>query len=129
MTYPPRSRRGATSMPQITLNLDTDVLLLVDVQPTFMPGGSLAVPDGDKVISPINKLLGIFEHAIATQDWHPVGHSSFASVHADKKPFDTIELSYGVQTLWPDHGVQGSREADIHPVIDERKIELIVRKG
>ncbi len=92
----------------IAIDQDTDVLGLIDVQPTFMPGGELAVPEGDAVVAPINRLLRqIFAHAFATQDWHPPGHVSFASTHG-AEPFSTITLPYGDQTLWPDHGLIGT---------------------
>ena len=96
---------------------DTDILGLVDVQPTFMPGGELAVAEGDAILPAIATLLPRFAHAFATQDWHPPGHSSFASAHPGKAPFDTVELSYGSQTLWPDHGIAGSANAAIHPAV------------
>lgn len=109
---------------------ETDMLGLIDVQPTFMPGGELAVAEGDLVVPVINRLLaGPFRHAFATQDWHPRGHSSFASSHPGKQPFETIEMPYGPQTLWPDHGIQNSANAAIHPDIAQDRIELIVRKG
>jgi nicotinamidase/pyrazinamidase len=109
---------------------DADLLLAVDVQPDFMPGGALAVPDGDQVIAPINRLLaGPFRHAVATQDWHPPGHSSFASAHPGRAPFDSITLSYGLQTLWPDHCVQNTPGAALHAAFDQSRIELILRKG
>jgi nicotinamidase/pyrazinamidase len=108
---------------------DTDVLVLVDVQPDFMPGGALPVPSGDAVVSVINRLLERFAHAVATQDWHPTDHASFASQHPGKQPFDTVMLSYGEQTLWPDHCVQGTPGAELHHGIDTSKIELVVRKG
>ncbi len=107
----------------------TDILGLVDVQPTFMPGGELPVADGDAIIPVVNQLLARFEHAFATQDWHPSGHSSFASTHAGKQPFDTIEMTYGKQILWPDHGIAGTPNAAIHPAIDQSRIEVIIRKG
>ena len=109
--------------------LDTDILGLIDVQPTFMPGGELPVPDGDSVLPVINRLLGIFAHAFATQDWHPPGHSSFASAHAGRQAYDSIELSYGNQILWPDHGLAGSVNAALHPDLRQTKIEVIIRKG
>ena len=108
---------------------DTDILGLVDVQPTFMPGGELAVAEGDAIIPAIATLLPRFAHAFATQDWHPPGHSSFASAHPGKVPFNTVELSYGPQTLWPDHGIAGSANAAIHPAVDQSKIEVVIRKG
>ncbi|MBC4018443.1 bifunctional nicotinamidase/pyrazinamidase [Siccirubricoccus deserti] len=106
------------------------MLGIVDVQPTFMPGGELAVADGDAVVPVINRLLsGPFAHAFATQDWHPPGHSSFASSHSGRKPFETIQMPYGPQTLWPDHGIQGSPNAALHRDLTQARIELIVRKG
>lgn len=107
-----------------------DMLGLVDVQPTFMPGGELPVAGGDEVVPAINRLLaGRFAHAFATQDWHPTGHGSFASSHPGRQPFDTIDMPYGPQTLWPDHAIQGSANAALHPDLDQARIELIVRKG
>lgn len=111
------------------LSPNTDALLVIDVQPDFMPGGALAVPDGDAVVPVINRLLERMPHAIATQDWHPPGHASFASTHTGRRPFETIELAYGAQTLWPDHCIQGSAGAALHPDLDLRRIELILRKG
>jgi nicotinamidase/pyrazinamidase len=111
------------------IDLRTDILGLIDLQPTFMPGGELPVPGGDAVIAPVNQLLGRFEHAFATQDWHPAGHASFASAHAGKQPYDTIEMPYGRQVLWPDHAIAGTPNAAIHPDIDQRRIETIIRKG
>ena len=107
----------------------TDVLLLTDVQNDFCPGGALAVADGDAVIEPIHKIAPHFEHIILTQDWHTPHHYSFASVHPGKKPFEQIELSYGPQTLWPDHCVQGTRGAEFHPGLKLTKAELVLRKG
>ncbi len=106
-----------------------DVLILIDVQNDFCPGGALAVPDGDAVVPMINRLAGRFAHVLMTQDWHPAGHASFASSHAGRQPFETIELAYGPQTLWPDHCVQGSPGAAFHDGLDVPKAELIVRKG
>ncbi len=108
---------------------DSDVLGLIDVQPTFMPGGELAVPNGDAVLAPIHRLLASrFKHAFATQDWHPPGHISFASTHG-AAPFSTITLPYGEQTLWPDHALMGTPEAALHPGLDPAPIEAIFRKG
>lgn len=107
-----------------------DMLLLIDVQPGFMPGGALPVPDGAAVIPAINTLLADpAARAVATQDWHPPGHSSFASAHPGRRPYDVVAMPYGLQTLWPDHCVQGSAEAALHPALDTRKVELILRKG
>jgi nicotinamidase/pyrazinamidase len=107
----------------------TDILGLTDVQPTFMPGGELPVADGDAIIPVVNRLLRRFDHAFATQDWHPAGHASFASSHPGRRPYDTIEMSYGNQVLWPDHGIAGTPSAAIHPAIDQTRIEVIIRKG
>ena len=92
-----------------------DVLFVIDVQNDFCPGGALAVADGDAVIDAIHRIAPRFEHIVLTQDWHPANHSSFASVHPGKQPFDQIELSYGPQTLWPDHCVQGSEGSGVSP--------------
>lgn len=117
-------------MNQIAIDRAHDILGLIDIQPTFMPGGALAVSDGDAVVPIVNRLLAQgFDHAFATQDWHPAGHSSFASAHPGRAPFETIRLGYGDQTLWPDHALQGSAEAELHPDLDTARIELIVRKG
>lgn len=106
-----------------------DVLLVVDVQNDFCPGGALAVAGGDLVIEPIHKVARRFEHVILTQDWHTPDHFSFASAHPGKKAYEQIELSYGPQTLWPDHCVQGTRGAEFHPDLKLTKAELILRKG
>jgi nicotinamidase/pyrazinamidase len=106
-----------------------DVLVVIDVQNDFCPGGALAVPDGDAVIAAIHRIASRFEHVILTQDWHPAGHSSFAGSHPGKRPFEQIEVSYGMQTLWPEHCVQQTRGADFHPDLILPQAELIVRKG
>jgi nicotinamidase-related amidase len=108
---------------------DRDVLLIVDVQNDFCPGGALAVPDGDAIIPAVNRLTRSFAHVILTQDWHPPGHASFASSHPGKRPFEAIEVSYGTQILWPDHCVQGTRGARFHPELNVPHAELVVRKG
>ena len=105
-----------------------DVLIVIDVQNDFCPGGALAVLDGDKVIPVINEIASSFEHVILTQDWHPPGHHSFACVH-QKEPFDSVHASYGPQTLWPDHCVQGTAGAELHAGLRLTKAELILRKG
>jgi len=107
----------------------TDILGLVDVQPTFMPGGELPVADGDAVVPVINHLLHLFDHAFATQDWHPPGHGSFASAHPGREPYDTISMPYGPQVLWPDHALQDSANAALHCNLDLAKVEVIIRKG
>ena len=106
-----------------------DVLVVVDVQNGFMPGGSLPVPDGDAIVPVINRLARAFRHVVITQDWHTHGHVSFASSHPGKKPFDTIELPYGSQVLWPDHCIQGTVDADLHRGLVIPHAQLIVRKG
>ncbi len=117
-------------MPAITLDPETDILGIIDVQPTFMPGGELPVAEGDAVVPVINRLLaGRFAHAFATQDWHPPGHASFAASHPGRQPYESVKLPYGAQTLWPEHGVQGSPTAALHPALDQARIELVVRKG
>jgi nicotinamidase/pyrazinamidase len=108
---------------------DTDVLLVVDVQNDFCPGGKLAVPRGDEVVSVVNELARKFQHVVLTQDWHPAGHFSFASVHPERRPFETITASYGPQVLWPDHCIQGTPGAEFHKALDVPHAELIVRKG
>jgi nicotinamidase/pyrazinamidase len=106
-----------------------DVLLVIDVQNCFTPGGSLAVKEGDQIIPLINRLAGGFEHVVLTQDWHTPDHVSFASSHAGKKPFETTQLPYGTQVLWPDHCVQGTPGADLHKDLRIPHAELIIRKG
>jgi nicotinamidase/pyrazinamidase len=108
---------------------EQDVLVVIDVQNDFCPGGALAVADGDAVIDPIHRVAAKFDHIVLTQDWHPAGHASFASAHAGKRPFEQIELSYGMQTLWPDHCVQGSKGAEFHQALHLPRAELILRKG
>ena len=106
-----------------------DVLLVVDVQKDFCPGGKLAVPRGDEVVPSINRIAGRFPHVILTQDWHPAGHHSFASSHAGRQPYDTIEAAYGPQILWPDHCVQATRGAQFHDDLQISRAELVLRKG
>lgn len=104
-------------------------LIVIDIQNDFCPGGSLAVDGGDEVVPVLNRLIGEFEHVILTQDWHPADHTSFASQHPGKAPFDDVEMDYGPQRLWPDHCVQGSKGAEFHPDLNVAKAELIIRKG
>jgi nicotinamidase/pyrazinamidase len=106
-----------------------DVLIVIDMQNDFCPGGALAVADGEAVIQPIQRIAPHFQHIILTQDWHASGHTSFASRHPGKRPFEQIELDYGPQTLWPDHCVQGSHGAEFHPALHLPQAELILRKG
>ncbi|WP_368566842.1 bifunctional nicotinamidase/pyrazinamidase [Acinetobacter junii] len=105
------------------------VLIVVDVQNGFTPGGNLAVANADEIIPKINQLAQKFEHIVLTQDWHPVQHISFADNHPNKKPFETIELDYGRQVLWPKHCVQGTRDAEFHPHLNIPTAQLIIRKG
>ncbi|OUS18571.1 nicotinamidase [Rhodospirillales bacterium 47_12_T64] len=107
----------------------SDVLLVIDVQNDFCDGGALAVPNGDQVVSVINGLIDCFLHSIATQDWHPADHQSFASSHERAEPFTTTELSYGPQILWPDHCIQGETGSSFHKDLDQDSLELILRKG
>jgi nicotinamidase/pyrazinamidase len=106
-----------------------DVLLVIDLQNDFCPGGALAVADGDSVIEVIHLVAPKFDHIVVTQDWHTPGHSSFASAHPGRSPFESIELEYGAQTLWPDHCVQGTPGAELHPSLHLPRVELILRKG
>ena len=106
-----------------------DLLLVIDVQNDFCPGGLLEVPDGDAVVPIINDLMGKFTHIALTQDWHPPGHSSFASSHEKATPFSTTQMSYGEQTLWPDHCVQESEGAEFHPALITTRADVIIRKG
>jgi hypothetical protein len=107
----------------------SDVLIVVDVQNDFCPGGRLAVPRGDEVVAPINRLAAKFAHVVLTQDWHPPGHLSFASEHPGRRPFESIAMSYGAQALWPDHCVQGTPGAAFHPALDIPHAALVIRKG
>ncbi len=109
--------------------LPDDVLLVVDVQRDFLPGGPLAVPDGDAVVAPINRLGTLFDHVLLTQDWHPTDHVSFAANHPGRAPFERIDLPYGPQVLWPMHCVQGSDGAGFAPGLDLPHAELVIRKG
>jgi nicotinamidase/pyrazinamidase len=104
-------------------------LIVIDVQNDFCPGGALAVPKGDEVVRPINRLIEAFDHVVLTQDWHPKGHSSFASSHTGGAPFSNVAMPYGEQTLWPDHCVQGTAGAEFHRELVWTKAELIIRKG
>lgn len=105
------------------------VLLIVDIQYDFLPGGALGVQDGDQIIPVINRVSPQFENIVVTQDWHPVDHISFANRHPGRQPFETVELAYGEQTLWPVHCVQGSAGADLARELDHGRAQLIIRKG
>lgn len=106
-----------------------DALLVVDVQNDFCPGGALAVPDGDAVVPVINRISRTFPIVVATQDWHPRGHISFASRHEGKNPFEVIEIQGTEQVLWPDHCVEGTPGADFHPRLDDTAVRFVLRKG
>ncbi|GJD95614.1 bifunctional nicotinamidase/pyrazinamidase [Methylobacterium iners] len=108
---------------------ERDVLVVIDVQVDFLPGGALAVPDGDSVIGPVNALAARFRHVVLTQDWHPPGHASFATRHPGKAAFETVDLAYGPQVLWPDHCVQGTPGAAFVPGLAVDRAELVIRKG
>jgi nicotinamidase/pyrazinamidase len=106
-----------------------DLLLVIDVQNDFCPGGALAVGEGDAVVPVINRLAERFEHVVLTQDWHPTGHSSFASSHPGAATFETSAMPYGSQTLWPDHCVQGTPGAAFHSELLTNRAQLVIRKG
>jgi len=106
-----------------------DVLLAVDVQNDFCPGGALAIPDGDQIVPVVNRVAQRFEHIVLTQDWHPKRHLSFASEHPGRKPFDVTRLPYGEQILWPDHCVQGTKGAELRADLELPRAELVLRKG
>ena len=107
----------------------SSVLIVVDVQNCFIPGGTLPVAKGDEVVPVINALAKKFKSVVITQDWHPPGHVSFASAHAGKKPFEMVKLGYGDQVLWPDHCVQGTKDAELHKDLSIPQAQLIIRKG
>ncbi len=114
----------------LVLDPATDVLGVVDLQPCFMPGGELPVAGAEEIVPGINRLLRErFLHAFATQDWHPPGHTSFASSHPGRKPYEVVSMPYGPQVLWPDHAVQGTASAELHPEFDAARVSLILRKG
>ena len=108
---------------------DNACLLVIDVQLDFCPGGALAVEQGDQVVPPINGLLTLFDNIVLTQDWHPAGHSSFASSYDGSQPFSSIQMPYGAQTLWPDHCIQNSSGAEFHPDLNTSAAQAIIRKG
>lgn len=112
----------------VSLN-EHDLLLVVDMQVDFLPGGALAVPGGDAVIGPINRLIDGAAHVVLTQDWHPPGHVSFATSHPGRAAFETVDLAYGRQVLWPEHCVQGSAGAGFAPALRTDTAELVIRKG
>jgi len=106
-----------------------EALVVIDLQNDFCPGGALAVAGGDEIVPIVNRLITEFDHVVMTQDWHPAGHSSFASSHPGKQPFETVEMPYGTQTLWPDHCIQGTRGAMFHSGLQWDKGQIVIRKG
>ena len=104
-------------------------LIVIDVQNDFCPGGALAVPEGDLIVDGINALMAEADAVILTQDWHPAGHSSFASSHAGRAPYDVTDMPYGPQVLWPDHCIQGSTGAAFHPDLHTDRADMVIRKG
>src|SRR5690349_11779286 len=124
-----RPRNYPTIAGQDMTRGDREILVIVDVQNDFCPGGALAVPEGDQIIPAVNRLGAQFAHVVLTQDWHPRGHASFASSHLGKEPFDAIDVSYGRQVLWPDHCVQGTSGAAFNAALDVSHAELVLRKG
>jgi nicotinamidase/pyrazinamidase len=106
-----------------------NALLIVDLQNDFCTNGALEVPRGSSIVPVVNKLIPSFDAVVQTQDWHPAGHHSFASSHENKEPYDTVEMDYGTQVLWPDHCVQGSDGAEFHPELNTTKTQVVIRKG
>ena len=109
--------------------LNNSALIIVDVQNGFTPGGNLAVAHADQIIPHINQLAEVFENIVLTQDWHPENHVSFVENHVGYRPFETIQLAYGPQVLWPAHCIQGTQDAEFHPNLKASKAQLIIRKG
>jgi nicotinamidase/pyrazinamidase len=109
--------------------MSDEALIVIDLQNDFCGGGALAVPGGEDIVPLVNTMIGESEHVVLTQDWHPAGHSSFASSHEGRSAYDLVQMSYGTQTLWPAHCVQGSKGAAFHPDLDWTKAELVIRKG
>ena len=104
-------------------------LIVIDVQNDFCPGGALAVNGGDKIVETVNRMMAKYNNVVLTQDWHPAEHVSFASNHAGREPFSSIQLDYGLQTLWPDHCIQGTKGAAFHPDLEADRAQMVVRKG
>ena len=107
----------------------TNALIVIDVQNDFCPNGALAVAGGDEIIARINAMMEDFDATILTQDWHPAGHSSFASSHTGKAPYSLIDMPYGAQVLWPDHCIQGTKGAEFHSELHTASADMIIRKG
>ena len=113
----------------LRIDRERDALIVVDLQRDFLPGGALGVADGDEVVGPLSSLAPSFRVVVATQDWHPPGHVSFASAHAGRRPFETLALPHGPQELWPDHCVRASSGAALHPALPDGALTLLLRKG
>jgi nicotinamidase/pyrazinamidase len=111
------------------IDRERDALVVVDLQHDFLPGGALAVAEGDRIVAPVARLAPAFTTVVATQDFHPPGHVSFASSHPGRRPFETVELAQGPQELWPDHCVKGTRGAELHPGFPDAAATLLLRKG
>jgi nicotinamidase/pyrazinamidase len=111
------------------IDRERDALVVVDLQHDFLPGGALAVAEGDRIVAPIARLAPAFTTVVATQDFHPPGHVSFASSHAGRKAFEVADLAQGPQELWPDHCVRGTRGAELHPGFPDAAATLVLRKG
>ena len=107
----------------------TDVLVVIDVQKDFCSGGALPVKNADAVVAPINKLMKVFDSVVISQDWHPIGHKSFCTSHEDKEPFETTQMPYGEQILWPEHCIAGTPGSEFHPELNTSKAKAIIRKG
>jgi nicotinamidase/pyrazinamidase len=123
-------RDGGRRDPEaLMIDAARDVLLVVDMQNDFMPAGALAVPEGDAIVGLANRLAARFRHVVLTQDWHPAGHRSFASSHPGRQPFETADMPYGAQVLWPDHCIQASAGAALHRDLAVPHAELVIRKG
>jgi len=122
-------QEGDRQVTRFRLEPRRDVLLAVDLQNDFCAGGALAVPDGDAVVGPINRLSEVFAQVVATQDWHPLSHRSFASAHPGALPFEVLEMDYGQQVLWPDHCVQGTWGAEFHADFNLKPAQIVLRKG
>ncbi len=118
------------ALPAAAAKLDEhSALIVVDMQNCFVDGGTLPVKGGRSIVPVINKLASQFDNVVLTQDWHTPKHASFASTYSGKKPYDTVELSYGTQVLWPDHCIQGSKDAELVSGLDIPKAQMIIRKG
>jgi nicotinamidase/pyrazinamidase len=132
-SFPGRKESGMTTNSIQWKPLGTarnrSTLLVIDMQNDFIPGGQLAVPGGDVIVALINRIASHFKQVVIAQDWHPAGHTSFASSHPGRKPYDSVQLPYGAQTLWPDHCIQATHGAELHANLHLPHAQLIIRKG